>query len=122
MELNNKKILSITGLEENSEVVRINFDDGTYIKQFHYQDCCESVLVAQVDGDPDRFIGATCIQLLEKVTNPVTEDYYESVTATFYTLVTSKGYLDWRWTGESNGYYSESVDGGLYDADDKSIS
>lgn len=111
----NKEIRGIFGLDENSERVCIEFKDGSKLIQTHHQDCCEYVRVSQIDGDIKKHRGATAIELKEKIVmlgdddyTPV-DKYEESATATFYTLVTSKGYLDWRWQGESNGYYSEDV-------------
>ena len=104
----NGVIKSITGLESDSPKIVIEFEDGNTITQYHEQDCCESVSIAQVDGVVSRHIGSDAYYLEEKVVNQEAE--YESCTATFYTLKTSKGYLDWRWDGISNGYYSESVD------------
>lgn len=111
-----RRIESITGLENGSKKVTVTFEDGASINQYHKQECCEGVYVEQVDADPDKFIGAVLHSLEEKVLGKDEMDpddlpeYTESLTATFYTLKTSKGYLDWRWFGESNGYYSEDVE------------
>ena len=88
----------------------ITFEDGTALSQVHYQDCSECVDIVQVDSDVERHIGAMCFEIREKIVEqPDDVNYGDSCTSTFYTLVTSKGYLDWRWDGHSNGYYSESV-------------
>lgn len=110
------KIIDISGLEEDSYEAVIKFENGATLTQLHHQDCCESVQIEQVDGNYKRHIGAIFFGLEEKVADLNDPDFpydkdrsYDSATATFYTLTTSKGYLDWRWVGESNGYYSESV-------------
>lgn len=106
-----KTIKEIDGLEENSVCLIIRFTDGSFLIQEHVQDCCESVYIAQVDSSVERHIGAEAYFIEEKSNSGYgKKGYAESYTETFYTLKTSKGYLDWRWVGESNGYYSESVD------------
>lgn len=123
------KIIAITGLESGSDKLIIHTDNDTIITQYHDQDCCESVYIAQVDQDPNKYIGAEIYELdertirkgLDNITHPDPDIDYEpeSWTATFYTLKTSKGYLDWRWQGESNGYYSESVTTDISYAEDR---
>jgi len=108
-----RKIKSITGLEPNSKEVRITFEDGSGIKQYHINDCCEVAEVSQVDATPSKFIGAIAHDFVTKTSGGETSEGHE--TWTFYTLKTSKGYLDWRWYGESNGYYSEEIESEFFE-------
>ena len=74
----------------------------------HEQDCCESVYIEDIEGDLKNLIGTPLV---------MAETYYHeadtdagSETYTYYTFATVKGRVVIRWYGESNGYYSESVD------------
>ena len=79
----------------------------------HSQDCCESVDINDIVGDLQDLVGEPLL-LAEEVQGETPVDFneaeYESVTWTFYKFATRKGYVDVRWLGESNGYYSEGVD------------
>ena len=79
----------------------------------HDQDCCESVDINDVVGDLQDLVGEPLL-MAEEVSGETPVDFneaeYESVTWTFYKFATRRGYVDVRWLGESNGYYSEGVD------------
>lgn len=112
--LKGKVIKEIIGLRPDSEEIRFITTDGYKYIMFHRQDCCESVSVDDVVGDAECLLN-TPIQIAEERVSsdepPSVSKWVDfSYTWTFYTLATVKGYVDIKWFGTSNGYYSESVD------------
>lgn len=108
-------ISAIEGAETESERITFKTDGGDFA-MYHEQDCCESVRVIDVCGDISDLIGFPILEAEEVESDAEPEDYTsdeyrdDSFTWTFYKLSTIKGSVTIRWLGESNGYYSESVD------------
>lgn len=96
-------------------LLRLVLTDGTWMSFVHYQDCCESVDLDDVDGALGDLVGSP-ITLAEEVSNVPEKSKdpddaeYGSFTWTFYRLATVKGYVTLKFYGSSNGYYSEGVD------------
>ena len=107
--LKGKTIVSIDGLRKGSEGVTFHTSDGSQYEMYHEQDCCENVQIEDVifTGCIDDLIGVPVL-VAEESSSEAT-DVSESGTWTFYKLATTEGWVDIRWLGESNGYYSESV-------------
>lgn len=87
-------------------------DDSQYL-MCHDDDCCEDVRIEDINGDVKCLLDRP-ITLARETTKDVDKDPegrpVDSATWTFYSLSAGKGYVDIRWFGESNGWYSESVD------------
>lgn len=114
-ELKGKTLTAIYGLEKDSEFVAFYASDGSVYKMKHTRDCCESVEIDDVCGNVEDLIGSEIV-VAEANSNSKEEGAQpkhksdKSYTWTFYKLATMKGYVDIRWYGESNGYYSEAVE------------
>ena len=100
-------IKKVDGIEKESEFVTIEMESGDRFQFSHDQDCCEHVRLDDFEVDLDSIVGSMVISAEEVINRP---DEIESVTWTFYKIETNKGGIWLRWCGESNGYYSESVD------------
>ena len=97
----------IKGLAYSDEYFQILTDDCVYAF-YHEYDCCESVWLTQVDGISDKIIGSRIVIAEEVVDEKDTE--YGHITWSFYKIGTNKGMIDFRFQGESDGGYSETVD------------
>jgi hypothetical protein len=100
-----KSLTLVCSDKENSEI---------YYTFYHEQDCCESVWLEDIVGDLSDLIPNPILkaEVKENVDFelPKTHDEYDSSTNwTFYTLATFYGYVDLRFFGTSNGYYSTAV-------------
>ena len=82
------------------------------LEMIHHQDCCETVYLADVVGSFEDLIGYPLLEVSESIVDMATADM--SSTASYYNFKTVKASVQLRWVGESNGYYSETVDCYLY--------
>lgn len=105
---------TVVEINKTDDEITFTLDSGDQYKMYHSQNCCEGVGIEDVIGDISDLLNSP-ITMAEEATsdkNPegITKEYQDSFTWTFYKLATVKGYVTIRWYGESNGYYSESVD------------
>lgn len=112
------KIISHIEKYDDFEII-FTLTTGDKYRMYHEQDCCEGVSIEDINGDLNDLIDNPLLVAEECSTsnkNDVLEfndrawEEPDSFTYTFYKFATIKGYVTIRWYGESNGYYSESVD------------
>ena len=99
----------VTRVECTNDELILYLTDHQWVRFYHEQDCCESVYIEDICGDLEDLVDSPFV-FAEESTNRGTGEYGDSATWTFYRFQTRKGSVDVRWCGESNGYYSESVD------------
>ena len=105
-----KTFVKVTG-SVDGDAMLFETAQGERFMFAHQQDCCETVRINDIVGDLQDLVGEPLLisEEVKGATEP-DEELYESYSYTFYKFATRKGYVDVRWLGESNGYYSESVE------------
>lgn len=102
------KVITKVDEDGSKDEITFFFEDGSKYLFYHSQNCCESVVIEYVNGDWEDLIGTPLLVAEERTDEQ--DITWGGRTFTFYTFRTVKGSVDVRWCGESNGYYSESVD------------
>ena len=114
-----KTITKIEGLEVDSYEVTFHCSDGSVFKMYPDDDSflcgnCIDIAIEEVSGDVECLIGTEIVKAEErrsekKVGHMGGNRWDDPEVWTFYTLATVKGYVDIRWYGTHNGYYSAEV-------------
>lgn len=104
-----KTLIGVYGAEKRSDKIYFVCSDGSVYLMYHERDCCECVDVEDIVGNIEDLINTPLLKA-EEVSISSDDSSDDSYTWTYYHLNTVKGYVTIRWYGESNGYYSESVD------------
>ncbi len=103
---------TLTHIDVAKDEVLLTTKSGRQIRLYHSQDCGESVLLEDIEGNIFSLIGATlrqCETQIEK-NQPPEPKWQSSWTRTKFIFSTDSDTVILKWIGESNGYYSESVD------------
>lgn len=117
--MDNPKIEDLVGktfssvINNNDTEIIFTLKNGDKYIFYHERDCCEIVSVQDIIGDLNDLIDTPILSAEEVYNDEFVNNWNESsdsFTWTFYKFKSRKGYVDIRWLGESNGYYSESVD------------
>lgn len=99
------KVFTSIEVDKEEEYIKFTDTSGSVFIMKHEQECCENVYIESIVGDISDLLN-TPIVMAEEASGYTVNG---TATWTFYKLATIKGYVDIRWYGESNGYYSESV-------------
>lgn len=135
----------VEGLRDGSDSVKLFFRNHMGLRIMHCPDCCETVEIVDIVGDVSDLVGAPVLEIsivsstdhpdfvtilegnqgvsVKADRTPI--DISESSTWSVVKLRTTKGEVNLRWLGQSNGYYSEIPDIVLFDAtveDDEQLS
>lgn len=105
--------LVVKEINVDDDQIMISTECGRSFLFYHDQNCCESVSIYDSKGDLKELKGKRLVSVehdtLDEIPGDVNYEPYDSWTWTEIKFVTTDETIISRWIGESNGYYSESV-------------
>lgn len=113
-DLEGKTITKIEGLETGSYDVTFYCSDGSVYRMYPDDDTFLygndiDIAIEDICGDVDCLIGNEIKKAEVRRSEKIDGNWHTPEVWTFYTLATVKGYVDIRWYGTHNGYYSAEV-------------
>ncbi len=104
--------LSHIDVDDEHHEILLTTESGRRVLIEHDQECCESVILEGVDGNPLELLGKPLLlaehEAIDQGDPP--PEAPDSWTRTKLTFRVDGATVICRWIGESNGCYSESVD------------
>lgn len=106
------EVLTYVDTNDKNDVIMLTTASGRIIKIYHEQDCCEIVQIVDMEGKWHDLIGKVIVETRHESVEDrdPPEPTNGSQTHTTLTFKADDATVISRWIGDSNGYYSESVD------------
>lgn len=106
------EVLTHIDTDKNNNEIMLTTQSGKIILIYHDQDCCESVSIEDTKGNWHDLIGKVIVEASkdEIYKGDPPPEFPDSWTWTTLKFRVDGATVISRWFGESNGYYSESVD------------
>jgi hypothetical protein len=104
------EVLDAVDIDREKDQILLTTRSGRQFLIHHEQDCCETVEIVGQDGCFIRLVGKTIVEAREIAIDTTKDDSYGTETTTTLIFRVDGETVISRWVGDSNGYYSESVD------------
>jgi hypothetical protein len=104
------EVLDSVDIDREENQILLTTRSGRKFLVYHEQDCCETVAISGQDGNFDKLIGKPLIEARDIAVDTSEEAIDSSQTTTTLVFRVDDQTVISRWVGDSNGFYSESVD------------
>ena len=103
------EVLDTVDIDREENQILLTTRSGRKFVVYHEQDCCETVAISGQDGSFDKLIGKPIVEARDIAVDTGDDEIESQTTTTLVFRVDDQTVIS-RWVGDSNGYYSESVD------------
>jgi hypothetical protein len=104
------EVLDAVDIDREKDQILLTTRSGRQFLIHHEQNCCETVEIVGQDGCFIRLVGKPIVEAREIAIDTTKDDSYGTETTTTLIFRVDGETVISRWVGDSNGYYSESVD------------